>query len=423
MSVDNNPVSGEVLKDVMGCFQGAVSSLGFYDDERVGLAHSIPKISATFLSETRPPVIDRPIVVCGNGPSLTEALPQIRKKRDQITLMSCGSTMGTLYKEGIKPDFHIEQERPLSACLWLERTTTPEFRKGVQCIALNVVHPKIRELFDDVAYALKANDLGTTVITSVAKSLPVLYNVNPMVSNAGVSIAANLGFKNIYLVGIDCAFSASGASHAEGHDPLVVKPNTLTTRGSFGGEVGTNPAYNSSREAVEAVISYHRETKFFNFGSGAYIHGARPVRKIRSSSSAPVDVTHLLRPQSYTIDKAALQREFTANIYKLRQLAISFPDECSGIDEAYFFINQFHRALMEIMRKNRLFWYLVKGTLSTQLMFLAGCAEVSLPHFDKASAIFKELVASMQDDINRRLFEFDVWGDYSRLPEDINESM
>jgi len=57
------------------------------------------------------------------------------------------------------------------------------------------------------------------------------------------------------------------------------------------------------------------------------------------------------------------------------------------------------------------------------LMFLARCAEVSLPHFDKASAIFKELVASMQDDINRRLFEFDVWGDYSRLPEDINESM
>ena len=84
----------------VGCLQDCINSLGFYDDERVGLAHTMDKLvgQARFLRQSPKPWIDKPVVVCGNGPSLDDALPQIREHRDKMVLVACGSTFTALYR-------------------------------------------------------------------------------------------------------------------------------------------------------------------------------------------------------------------------------------------------------------------------------------------------------------------------------------
>jgi hypothetical protein len=408
------------IQQVTHCLQDCINSLGFYDDERVGFAHTFHHMSkgSKFFATPLRKWIDKPIVVCGNGPSLKKSIKQIKENRKNIYLMSCASTIEALQHYGIKPDFHVAQERPECHTERLRRTTTPEFRKGIRCIALNTVHPMIHDLFDDVSFLLKSNDFGGIFARQFMFDCVQALFVNPQAANMGASVATYLGFKHIYLAGVDCAFGPDGSSHAVGQDHR--DGDKIEVKGNFRDKVLSKRLFLDSRNTMELLIQ-NSEAIYYNLSDGVHISGSRPTKKIKPRHSRPLTIPQIMsrfRDYHGAPDRDSTQRQFVAGISRLKSVAQSIPSKIKGRDEALFYIESMYNELMK--QKRDMLWYMVKGSITTQLVFLAGCAESNLEAFDKSSLIFKEFMDLISEDIKENLFKFDDWADNGAMPEDIN---
>jgi hypothetical protein len=273
----------------------AVSSHGFFDDERVGLAHSLRNYQSKYkILEVTNAKYDIPVFICGNGPSLDHAKETLLKYQGQAIIVSSGSCLGALYKMGIKPDFHVENERVKSIHSWIKSSSPREFRKGIQLIALNVVHPEVLNEFDSVVLALKANDLGSTYFKSHQKNEkhPFLMHCNPTVTNTATAIMLTLGFKKIYLFGIDLGFSPDGQHHSKysqynevdsklfsGDSRYEINSKrNIPVKGNFSPSVITTLNFKNSRDSFDMLFKTYADIDVYNCGEGAFIDGARPMR-------------------------------------------------------------------------------------------------------------------------------------------------
>lgn len=293
-----------VTEEIVKRLPGFVSSLGFADDEQWSLAHTIKNIErkvpvlskfvTEFKSEKELPLLARKTAfVVANGPSVDEAEAIIKKYREDIILISCGSALGTLRRMGIKPDIHLEVERRKVTAEWIEATTDAEYRKGIVYIGLNTIHPDSFDLFEHSYMALKPNDLGTHVASGMLKSGHAIVNLplcNPTVGNMGISVAGSLGFRKVYVIGFDMAYGEDGAHHSRKSDYYKFKekkqglsikydPAILTVKGNFSAEVPTTVlmglGIQVASDCAQAFAEYG--VKYYKVGGGAFVEGMIPT--------------------------------------------------------------------------------------------------------------------------------------------------
>lgn len=274
------------------------SFLGYFDDEQVGLAHTIrnleagvPLLQGSAGKTTR----GKPAFIVANGPSLDASLECLRLWRDHMVLFSCGTTLGSLMKAGIRPDVHVEMERDSEMREWIAAATTPEDRAAMIGLGLNTVHPDVFGLFPTHGAAMKANDVGTAYVSGrVSRSGTVLElnNCNPTVANCATAMAAEMGFEDIYLVGVDFGFPDGDKHHSELSIHYDVRDDdqaalgmssadheqNIKLPGNLGGTVTTTELYKRSGAVLERSLMRHPGIKCFNVGEGLRIRDARPVR-------------------------------------------------------------------------------------------------------------------------------------------------
>ena len=91
-------------------------SSGFFEDEILMMQNTYGNLRQRpfHLVDRRARIGRRiPAFVVGSGPSLDKDLPYIKKWRDRVIICSCGTSLGILLKNGIRPDLHIENENTL----------------------------------------------------------------------------------------------------------------------------------------------------------------------------------------------------------------------------------------------------------------------------------------------------------------------
>ncbi|NVK00086.1 MAG: motility associated factor glycosyltransferase family protein, partial [Oceanospirillaceae bacterium] len=115
-----NEVSSFISKDAAKL----ASAIGFYDDEKVGFAHTYENVRKGFPIASkslgqRGDLATDTLVLVGNGPSLDRAKEFLESVKGKLPILSCGTTLGSLQRMGIKPDLHVEQERALSTFHWV----------------------------------------------------------------------------------------------------------------------------------------------------------------------------------------------------------------------------------------------------------------------------------------------------------------
>jgi len=169
-------------------FHIMASSTGYFDDEQVGLSHTIHNLKngiKLFSEKPYPKPLPHALVI-GNGPSLDLHIEFIKEHRDDTILFSCGTALGSLAKLGIKPDFHVEVERNINITEWIKKGTTAEYREGVALLCLNTISPAAADLFSEAYMAKKPYDIGESYIDKFAAShqATLLEQCNPTVSNA-----------------------------------------------------------------------------------------------------------------------------------------------------------------------------------------------------------------------------------------------
>ncbi len=258
---------------------------GFVQDELWSLEYTLENIKREIpLYQGKKQVpSDAVAFVIGAGPSLEYALDFIKNNKDKAVIFSCGSSIGTLYQEGIKPDFHVEIERTKATYDALVLSAGEDYLKEITVLYNNPMYPQVSELFGESLMWLKPNDTGSSLFDS---QLPRIAYSNPTVVNAGLSLAVHMGFKEIYLFGADMGYKDPKKHHARGN--VAFKEGTefykerekeeYELEGNFGGSVYTNSMLLWAKSMIEDLIKQVRDVKVYNTSDGARIDGTLPAR-------------------------------------------------------------------------------------------------------------------------------------------------
>ena len=278
---------------------------GFYEDELISIAHTLHNIKTdSFLIKLKE-LIDRsninypPAFIIGNGPSLDNDIEFIKKNQNKFILFSCGSTLKSLYKHGIIPDFHVEIERTKDVYDWLININDLTYIKKIRLLGINNLYPPSIKLFKEFIWGGKFNDAGQKLIykTFNDKSPETIVNCNPTVTNGALSLATTLGFDEIYLFGVDMAFKDPKYHHSK-NSAYFEKEGTffkeeiradLSVAGNFVDEIKTNLELDSSRFSLECQLNSHKNIKCFNCSDGAKIAFSTTLK----AAEINLDRTHL----------------------------------------------------------------------------------------------------------------------------------
>lgn len=221
-----------------------------------------------------------PVFIVGAGPSLDKDMDTIRKWRGRVVVISCGTVLGILLKNGIRPDLHCELERGEEVYSILSPLRQTYGFDGITLIATTTVDPRVSVLFDKRWFFFRS---GLSTATLLRGSAGTLEGVDPLVCNAAFSAASTLGFREIYLFGIDLGQKASGQHHAKDSvyfenpewDKIYSKRFDRMVPGNFGGTVETCWNFDIGRRLL-ARWQFRYKTKLYNCSDGAKIEGALP---------------------------------------------------------------------------------------------------------------------------------------------------
>lgn len=280
---------------------------GFYDDSRVALAHTIKNV----FNGVPCIKVDRsvnkifgqseyPCFIVGNGPSLDNDIEFIKNNKNKAVVVSCGTALNTLLKNGIVPDFHAELERTAHVTHILKRAVKQYkdtgFFKKTRFIGMSQVHHGVFDLFDKKGMFPKDSETGSTLLRYALPELgvPLVGHCAPSCTHTAVSTAVILGFRQFYFFGVDMGYRSADQHHSkdsiysEVNDDMQAfyKPAESSDI-EFEANFGDDPVYSSGflpmfKSSLETIVktwntAFTDKISFSNCSDGAKISGAEPL--------------------------------------------------------------------------------------------------------------------------------------------------
>jgi hypothetical protein len=271
----------------------------YFDHVRYGIAHTAHSMQANhhFLKNlsTLPVHAGQniPVFIIGNGPSLDDSIEHIRQYRDKAIIISCGTALKALYQLGIKPDIHAEIEQNRSTFDWVTQVPDRDYLKSIKLLSVNGIHPDTAALFQDVYLVFKQDEASSVLFRSELKQAgfdtEVLEFAYPTVSNLVVNFVLKIGFKHVYLFGVDLGYANIALHHSkhsayykadgkELYDYKKAHGDGIPVPGNFQPRVYTKPEFDVSRRLIEDAIAGHQQqSDVYNCSNGARINGATPL--------------------------------------------------------------------------------------------------------------------------------------------------
>jgi len=290
-----------------------LSGLGFFEDELIMTRNAVANLSrgsAEILADYHA-ARDEPLFVVGSGPSVERDLAFIAACAQRAVLISIGTGLRVLLERGIRPDFHVELENGEGNVEIIAATAKEHDLAGITLVASLTVQPKLVEMFDRAILFFRERVSSTVLFSG---DLKMLQPAGPTVANAALVAAIRLGFREVYLFGVDMGSKVEGRFHAEGSvygaglRAEVATPNQRFA-GNFGGEVTGESIFNWSRHVLENVLRVHRGLRAYNCSDGARIAGAVPkVARTVELAGAPLDRAALLADVTTSLRRYSTER-------------------------------------------------------------------------------------------------------------------
>lgn len=309
-SKEINEIADRLIED----YDRSYATLGFFDDHMFSVAHGLNHLNNGMHFIKRDYEIpkkwseDTPFVIVANGPSISHDLPFLRKIQDKVIMVACGTALETLYNAGIKPTFYGATERLKVVAEHISIIPDTDYVRDCILLTGDVVHPDVLTHFDHQAIFGKADEtffwLAATKIPEKWREIQPISLMNPLVGNLGVAAASQLGFKNVYLFGVDNGTKrADNKTHPDENifyndensarrEQQVQQKDTngevteyctdlkYILEGNFGGEVRSSYVYRLSANYMDVVIRKNAEdekgAKFYNCSDGAKLKNAIP---------------------------------------------------------------------------------------------------------------------------------------------------
>lgn len=214
----------KVLEELSLVFKG----YGFFDDELMGLDNFFETSCTSkvqLLRDVRE-IQTLGCIVVGSGPSLDENVEWLREHAGQAIVVSCGSAIGALLRNDIKPDFHVEVER-IEATYEKLVDLCGTFPRDIPIIGPETLNPKVFGLTDTpIVFRKAASSTGALFLPDAATH----EGCGPTVANMGCLFALMAGFRRIMLLGIDFGFKDEGTTKSEGSVTKAESPRKCVQR-------------------------------------------------------------------------------------------------------------------------------------------------------------------------------------------------
>lgn len=320
-----------------------VISMGEYFDHALyGISHTTeiinrgyPLLEANSSNKLNKKQKDTPIFLVGNGPSLDDCIATIKEWQDQAIVVSCGTALMPLYKNGIVPDFHAEIEQNRSTFDWVSRIGDLDFLKQVSLVSCNGIHPDTCDLFKEVFVAFKAGESSTVSALNILgrKKYEELDYAFPTVSNFVLNLFTKIGFNQIYLFGVDLGFVDRKKHHSiqsgyyqnngtEMYDYSEKNNTSIVVSGNFEKTVFTKHEFKVSKDVLEQTLS-ENAVDCFNCSNGARIKGTSPLKAddvlLVTSAQEVIEVIDII--------KTTVFKPVPSNTYYSEQFSKIYQDE------------------------------------------------------------------------------------------------
>jgi hypothetical protein len=265
----------------------------YFDHARFGIAHTkeaflreyphMRKGAEKYLTFDEKEV---PVMFVGNGPSLDHSISALKQWKEKAIIVSCGTALQVLHRNGIRPDFHAEIEQNRSTYDWAARIEDFDYLKSITLISCNGIHPDTCNLYKDVLIAFKEGESSTvsTIHVIGEDKYETLKYAFPTVTNFALNFFIKLGFKQHYLIGVDLGFVdiskhhsvQSGYYSAEGlqlYDYAEKNNGSLIVPGNFRKTVYTKQEFKIAKMVMEQSLSAAK-VECYNTSDGAKIVGS-----------------------------------------------------------------------------------------------------------------------------------------------------
>ncbi|EAR09463.1 hypothetical protein MED297_02547 [Reinekea sp. MED297] len=257
---------------------------GFYDDEINQLNHIKHNLTSgtPLLNVQDYSGLSKPVIICGNGPSLNHYVDIIREHRDSLTVVAAGSAAYSLSKEGIQPDIVVTSESDLVAYRAFKLLDRDAF-KDTLIIGASQIHPRTWELFGHSLAYIKQETATSEAFENLTHSVTF---ATPSAANAALAVMLDLKIQNLFMVGMDFGFTKSGKTHAdssfyfdEKHDKVeliqrakdYVASDTFFLEKNQYGEIHTTPFYNNCNLFTQKKLRDVNRKDIINLSRGATV--------------------------------------------------------------------------------------------------------------------------------------------------------
>ena len=374
-------VSERVNKDLLVF----LLSWGHYDDEIRQLNNALHNFHLG-VKELPPPLKDpshTPVFVIGAGPSLDGRIEYIKSVRDRAILISCGTALKTLATYGVKPDIHVELESDLLAYIAVSRAADEEFYRDIKLIGPSHISPLIYQLFGDGRMYYKAESALAELFGKGTGH--IINNGTPTCTNLGVALAISMGFKRVFLFGLDFGFEDINHHHAKGsiyYEKLLKQEHKerdlVRIETVKGGDAWSTPNYFTSKRKVENLIqqnSTDEALQVFNCSDVAKIEGAEWLEKdtfvsiVRElESKRAEDLAYMFSDNATQMPLSKIESKLhylLQNFEALpRDIEKIFADQANNLEQFSILVGRLNWYLEDVVRKGASdFYFYIRGTL------------------------------------------------------------
>ncbi|MBO6783120.1 MAG: motility associated factor glycosyltransferase family protein [Alphaproteobacteria bacterium] len=256
--------------------------LGFYEDELVMMSNAVVNLGRRTSKVIASPLArrDTPVFICGSGPSLDADIDFIHANRDKVILVSLGSCLRVLRRHGFEPDYHVELENEEVNAHNVQRVNE-EFGipDTTTLIASTSVRAETTAEFRDVVYYFRDRVSSTILFRAGADALGAC---GPSVANAALITLLYMGFRNLFLFGVDMGTRERDVYHSSetyigiGATPEWSSAKRFAVPANFGGTAFTEGILNWSRFTFENVVRLHPDISCINCSDGVRIAHTTP---------------------------------------------------------------------------------------------------------------------------------------------------
>lgn len=313
-----------------------VMGLGFFEDEMLMMANAVTNLkqnNVRILASQQHPRSE-PVFICGSGPSIDGVLEVIAAQRDRALVVSMGSGLRTLLAYGIRPDLHVETENHPTNCANVQRVASEFDLSGITLLGAATVQPAMIEMFDETVLYFRESQSPSAVFGDSANNMGTS---GPTVANAAMVTLSHMGFRNIYLLGVDMGSRSIKNYHSA--DTYIGKGVVQEWAGSerlplpanFGGEALAESILDWSRLGLELVLKMNPGIHCVNCSDGARIACTIPMLpRVLDLSNAPLDHAQVMDDVRGKMQ--AFPLELMKRVWRDSEVTKASQDIFAGID-------------------------------------------------------------------------------------------